>query len=72
MVVSSGTVDLRKGADLFIQVAFKALKKRPNLKFVWVGMYNDEWLRHLTAIDAHNLGISDSARFTARTIVCSE
>jgi glycosyltransferase involved in cell wall biosynthesis len=64
LVVSSGTVDLRKGADLFIQVAFKALKKRPNLKFVWVGMYNDEWLRHLTAIDAHNLGISDSVQFT--------
>ena len=71
MVVSSGTVDLRKGADLFSQVAMKSLKKRSNLKFVWVGMY-DKWLLHVTAIDAHNLGISDSARFTARTIVCSE
>ena len=63
LVVSSGTVDLRKGADLFIQVASRALKRKKNLKFAWVGMYNDIWLQHLTAIDARNSGISESVRF---------
>jgi len=36
VVVSSGTVDLRKGTDLFVQIARSCLKTS-KLKFVWVG-----------------------------------
>ena len=36
VVVSSGTVDLRKGTDLFVQIARSCLETS-KLKFVWVG-----------------------------------
>lgn len=37
LVVAVGFLDHRKGADIFVEVAEQALKRNPNLAFLWVG-----------------------------------
>lgn len=46
IVGGAGTVELRKGADLFIRVAKEVFEKRPdaNIKFLWLGKHVDSKL----------------------------
>lgn len=42
VVLGAGTAEWRKGADLFVQVAIRALRSQPKLRFVWVGHVRPE------------------------------
>lgn len=66
IVLACGTVEHRKGADLFVQLAAKVINLQPpetdNVHFVWVGRGGDQskvWLDH----DAHHLGLSKRIHF---------
>jgi glycosyltransferase involved in cell wall biosynthesis len=70
IVLACGTVELRKGADLFVQLAAKVIGLQPpetdDVHFVWVGRWGDEsktWLNH----DAHQLGFSKRIHFVGET-----
>jgi glycosyltransferase involved in cell wall biosynthesis len=51
-----GTVDLRKGVDVFLQVARK-LKNRKDIYFLWLGGQNTETDYKLFQIDKNRLGL---------------
>lgn len=66
IVLACGTVEHRKGADLFVQLAAKVVDLQPpetdDVHFVWVGRGGDQskvWLDH----DAHHLGLSKRSHF---------
>jgi len=66
IVLACGAVELRKGADLFVQIAAKViglqLPETDGVHFVWVGRWGDlskTWLDH----DAHHLGLSKRIHF---------
>jgi len=66
IVLACGTVEHRKGADLFVQLAAKVIDLQPpetdDVHFVWVGRGGDQskvWLDH----DAHHLGLSKRIHF---------
>jgi glycosyltransferase involved in cell wall biosynthesis len=70
IVLACGTVELRKGADLFVQLAAKVIGFQPpetgDVHFVWVGRWGDQsktWLNH----DAHQLGFSKRIHFVGET-----
>ncbi|MBL4670581.1 MAG: glycoside hydrolase family 99-like domain-containing protein [Flavobacteriales bacterium] len=39
-VVAVGYADMRKGIDLFVDMAFKVLEEQPDVYFVWVGHFD--------------------------------
>jgi glycosyltransferase involved in cell wall biosynthesis len=66
-VLGCGTVDLRKGADLFVNVARRVLldassSAAPLTFFVWVGHGNEEKLRRWLLHDARTGGLGDRIR----------
>ena len=63
LIISSGTLDMRKGSDLFVQIASASLQKKSNLKFIWVGMFADPNLKVFLELDCEKLGISEKVMF---------
>ena len=69
IVLGCGTVDLRKGADLFVNVARRVLldpaskSKTPATWFVWVGEFIDDNLRRWLLHDSRIGGVGDHIRF---------
>jgi glycosyltransferase involved in cell wall biosynthesis len=63
LVCGSGTVDLRKGADLFVQVAYKVIQKKEHIKFLWLGQFTDPWLKEVVKYDLLKLGVSEKVCF---------
>ena len=69
IVLGCGTVDLRKGADLFVNVARRVLLEEaatghePRTCFVWVGEFIDENLRRWLLHDCRLGGLDDRIRF---------
>ena len=61
IVLAVGHADLRKGYDLFLQVAIRTLARSPDTVFVWVG-WNDPAAHDWTLHDLRVLGIEDSVR----------
>ena len=66
IVLACGTLEQRKGTDLFVQLAAKVINLQPTetdeVHFVWVGRGGDQskvWLDH----DAHHLGLSKRIHF---------
>ena len=67
VVVGIGFGDIRKGIDVFVQVAAQSIRRNPDLHFMWVGrMHQDlaEWMRH----DAELLGVSGRLHFVDQTL----
>lgn len=62
VIGGSGVVDLRKGTDLFIQVAQRLFEKIPkaNIKFKWAGKYSHELFLQEDII---KLGLTDRIEF---------
>lgn len=63
LVVGSGTPDWRKGADLFVQLAFRVCSVDPRAYFAWVG---SGWRRDSDKIE-HDLtatGLTDRVRLS--------
>jgi glycosyltransferase involved in cell wall biosynthesis len=58
LVGGMGTVDLRKGVDIFLQVANK-LKNHSDIYFLWVGGQESESEYKLFNIDKNRLGLSN-------------
>jgi glycosyltransferase involved in cell wall biosynthesis len=58
LVGGMGTVDLRKGVDIFIQVA-NHLKNQNDIYFLWVGGQDSESEYKLFTIDKNRLGLSN-------------
>ncbi|MDB9376887.1 glycosyltransferase [Nodularia sphaerocarpa] len=56
IILGCGTVDMRKGSDLFVQVGKRVLNagKFPNIWFIWIGKSYDDifrnWLLHDTKV----------------------
>ena len=69
IVLGCGTVDLRKGPDLFVTVARRVLLEQasageaPRTWFVWVGEFIDENLRRWLLHDCRLDGLDDHIRF---------
>ncbi len=69
IVLGCGTVDLRKGPDLFVNVARRVLLEEaeageePGTWFVWVGEFIDETLRRWLLHDCRSGGLDDRIRF---------
>ena len=67
LVGSVGTVDWRKGTDLFIQLAKRVISMQPDhddTLFVWVGAPEEFWWEKAVHHDLVSLGIADRVRFT--------
>jgi glycosyltransferase involved in cell wall biosynthesis len=68
IILGCGTVDARKGADLFVRAAHALLNTDANRRvdtwFVWVGNPWDQPFMHWLHHDAQRLGISDRVIFT--------
>lgn len=58
LVGGMGTVDLRKGVDLFLQVA-NQLKDKNDIYFIWVGGQNTEIEYKIFQIDKYQLGLKN-------------
>ena len=69
IVLGCGTVDLRKGADLFVNVARRVLQvstaegESPLTWFVWAGHLNDDEFRRWLFHDCRIGGLGDRIRF---------
>lgn len=69
IVVGCGTIDLRKGADLFVQTARRFLSDPAAAElarrtwFFWFGFPSDEELRDWLVHDVQVAGLSDRVRF---------
>jgi glycosyltransferase involved in cell wall biosynthesis len=71
LVLGCGTVDLRKGVDLFAQVARRVLLSGEKTEgdfsfdiwFIWVGHLSDPALKNWLSHDAETAGIKDRIRF---------
>jgi glycosyltransferase involved in cell wall biosynthesis len=66
VVGGMGTVEWRKGVDLFIQVAMRTRELvgdlRDRVAFTWVGGGNDEW-KDRVQYDVNHAGLRDFVRF---------
>jgi glycosyltransferase involved in cell wall biosynthesis len=66
VIAACGTVDLRKGADLFVQLA-ASLKKRWKgnrpLRFIWIGRSNEPAFKLTIEHDCRRLGLRDCLKF---------
>ncbi len=67
-VCAAGTVEHRKGYDLFIEVARQVMAREPNaaIKFTWVGSISDELRATVDSVLSVN-GLSDVVRFTGES-----
>lgn len=66
VLVACGTVDLRKGADLFVQLAAamqRLMGTRP-LRCLWIGKATDENLERVLRQDVRRLGLQQEIVFT--------
>lgn len=63
VVVGSGTTDLRKGTDIFIQVAKKTIENE-EIKFLWVGGDRNSREFYIFQQDIQKLGLSNSIIIT--------
>jgi len=65
VILSVGTVDVRKGADWFVHFAQRYLRHHPNenIKFIWVGeICSTQFAKHLQ-LDIECIGAEDHIRF---------
>ncbi len=58
LIGGMGTVDLRKGVDGFLKVAYQ-LKNHPDIYFLWVGGQNTEIEYKIFQIDKERLGLKN-------------
>jgi len=65
IVLGCGTIDLRKGVDLFVQLARRALRddSTPNTWFLWIGKVCDPPLRCWLDHDVATADLRDRVRF---------
>lgn len=66
IIGASGTVEWRKGADLFIQLAliYKNKYGLDNEKFVWTGKFPNELEKYKIELDIKNAGLENNVIFT--------
>lgn len=59
VVAALATIDWRKGADVFIQVAMRLFRKHPgaSVQFVWMGGHKDGIETKKMLFDIHNTGL---------------
>jgi GT2 family glycosyltransferase/tetratricopeptide (TPR) repeat protein len=60
IVAGCGTLDLRKGTDLFVQLAAhvcRQWRRDPPLRFLWIGKNNDPALGRMLTHDVRRLGL---------------
>lgn len=70
VVVSSGTVHLQKGSDLFIQLASycrERLQPDQSIRFFWIGGVSNEFSSGLFEHDARKLGLDGIIKFLGET-----
>ena len=65
VVVGCGNADMRKGADLFVQVArnVRSLCPSADIHFVWLGSFHDEKYRSWVEHDTIALGLENMVHF---------
>lgn len=63
VVVSSGTTDWRKGADLFVRIAAKVVRQTRMCYFIWVGGENSGLQYEKLMYDAQKTRIENNVRF---------
>ena len=65
IVLGCGTIELRKGVDLFVQLARTVLEdySAPNTWFLWIGKVSDPQLRRWLDHDLATRGLCDRVRF---------
>jgi glycosyltransferase involved in cell wall biosynthesis len=61
VVISSGTIDLRKGIDLFVQVA-KQVNETEKAHFIWLGANTNSYEYYLIQQDIRKLKIEDKIK----------
>lgn len=62
IVLSVAYADLRKGPDLFVEIAARVLRERPNTTFIWVGGFHGEMEEKVTR-RVHELGLQRQLLF---------
>ncbi len=62
IVLSIAYVDSRKGPDLFVEIAARVLRKRPQTVFIWIGHAEREMERQIQA-RIQELGLQESVLF---------
>jgi glycosyltransferase involved in cell wall biosynthesis len=62
LVVGAGTVDWRKGCDLFIQTAYLTCKRDDTIYFVWFGNGRESTIRELE-FDLEKLNLTKAVQF---------
>jgi len=68
IAAAAGTVEWRKGTDLFLQIAKIVLERRKDVRFIWVGAdTGDEKDRERIEYDAARMGFGDSVKFIPAT-----
>lgn len=68
LVGGGGTVEWRKGTDLFLQIAAVVSRAEPNIRFVWVGGADDSSTDYARMMyDLKRLGVRDKVVFTGIT-----
>jgi glycosyltransferase involved in cell wall biosynthesis len=67
VVLGSGTVDLRKGADIFVQLAERCSRRLPNAVFLWIGAECSDFSGGFFQHDVAKLGLSGYLRFIGQT-----
>jgi glycosyltransferase involved in cell wall biosynthesis len=50
VAAGSGTVEHRKGTDLFLKLAAKCIRLRPDIYFLWVGGHREDWDREFSRV----------------------
>jgi glycosyltransferase involved in cell wall biosynthesis len=65
IVLAVGFADLRKGADLFAEVAQKVLASMPGTCFIWIGHHDDRFM-HSVLDNVKRSGLADRILFPGR------
>jgi glycosyltransferase involved in cell wall biosynthesis len=70
IICASGTMDWRKGPDLFIQLARTVLKQSPGqpIYFLWIGGCKDEIQYAQLQYDVHNAGLENQVFFLGEKV----
>lgn len=63
IILGSGTAELRKGTDLFINAAISLAKMDESFEFVWAGDFYDSNLKSWLQLQIEKSGLSDKIHF---------
>jgi glycosyltransferase involved in cell wall biosynthesis len=63
VVGSAGSVEWRKGPDIFVQVATDVIRQNPNVHFIWAGAEREKNIIYKLEYDAKKAGIEKHVKF---------